>query len=392
LARSRVLHLATTTLTAVALTGALLVSGPARADDLPIAPPATADDAKTAWIEAARGVEELNQAALTAQQQVADRQAAAAAAQAAADATVAGVTAADAQVAAAEVQVAAFRPTLDAVANASLKGARFGSLSSLLTADSADDYLDQVAALDQVATDTLETMASAQQAADAAAAAKTAAGSVRAEAEQAAADAAAAVAAAQQAATDAAAKQAAMRQEIVQYEQVYSALTVAERGEAIEAFENSFLSPEAQAKVDEQAAARAAAGITENNLSALSVSAAPDTAAGIAVAAALTRRGMPYVWGAVGPAEFDCSGLMLWAWQQAGITIPRTSAEQATLPSVPMDQLQPGDLVTFYSPVSHVGMYIGHGLLLHASTTGTPVKVIDLEKAGPNATGHRVPR
>ncbi|WP_157970459.1 C40 family peptidase [Nakamurella deserti] len=393
MARSRLLHLTTGTLTAAALAGALLVAGPALAEPAaPPAPPTTAEDAKTAWIDAAHGVEELNQAVLTAQQQVTDRQAAAAAAQSAAAATVAAVTAADAQVAAADAQVAAFRPTLDAVANASLKGARFSSLSSLLTADSADDYLDQVTALDQVAGDTLATMAAAQQAGSVADAAKAAADATRAQADRAAAEAAAAVVAAEQAAADVAARQVTMRAEIVRYEQVYSALTVAERGEAIEAFENSNLSPEAQVKVDREAAARAAAGITENNLSAMAVSAAPDTAAGIAVAAALTRRGMPYVWGAVGPDEFDCSGLMLWAWQQAGVTIPRTSAEQATLPSVPMDQLQPGDLVTFYSPVSHVGMYIGHGLLLHASTTGTPVKVIAMEKAGPNATGHRVPR
>ncbi len=378
----------TAVLATVALTGTLLVAAPAWADDLPAGPTATTSaDAKTAWIEAARGVEELNQAVLAAQQQVTDRHSAAIAAQAAADATLAAVTAADAQVAAADEAVAAFKPTLDAVANASLKGARFSSLSSLLTADSADDYLDRVAALDQVATDTLETMADAQQAESVADAAKAAADAVRAQAQQAATDAAGAVVAAQQAAADVTARQATMQQEIVKYEQVYSALTVAERGEAVEAFENSNLSPEAQVKVDAEAAARAAAGITENNLSAMSVSAAPDTAAGIAVAAALTRRGMPYVWGAVGPDEFDCSGLMQWAWKQAGIDIPRTSAEQATLESVPMDQLQPGDLVTFYSPVSHVGMYIGHGLLLHASTSRLPVKVIAWRRPAPTPPG-----
>lgn len=336
----------------------------------PRPPPTNSADAKTTWIEASRGVEVLNQSVLLAQQAVVDQQAAAAVARAAADATLT-------QVAAADAQVAAFRPTLDAVATASLKGTRFCALSSLLTADSADDYLDQVTALDQVAADTLATMTATRTHADAAAAD---------------ADAAAAVTGAQQSTADLQAQQATMRQSIVLYEQVYTALTVAERGEAIEAFENSNLSPEAQVKVDREAAARAAAGITENNLSAMSVAAAPDTVAGIAVAVALTRRGMPYVWGAVGPDEFDCSRLMLWAWQQAGITILRTSAEQSRLPSVPMDQLQPGDLVTFYLPVSHVGMYIGNGLLVHASTSGVPVKVIAMEKAGPNATGHRVPR
>ena len=118
---------------------------------------------------------------------------------------------------------------------------------------------------------------------------------------------------------------------------------------------------------------------------------APSVAAGIAVEAALSRQGMPYVWGATGPDEFDCSGLVMWAWQQAGVTIPRTSAEQAAgLTEVPLDQLRPGDLVTFYSPVSHVSMYVGHGMVVHASMPGVPIKVVPLDAAGPNATGHRV--
>jgi cell wall-associated NlpC family hydrolase len=263
--------------------------------------------------------------------------------------------------------------------------------------DSADDYLDRATALDQVATETLETMSAARAAKDAADAAKADAETAHATAQQAADAAAGAVVTAQQAEADATLAQSALGAQILQYEQAYSALSASERGQAIEEFANSNLSPEAQARLAEQAAQRAAAGITDDviagdDISDLSVSAAPDVLGGIAVAAALTRRGLSYVWGATGPDSFDCSGLMLWAWQQAGITIPRTSAEQSTLPEVPLDQLQAGDLVTFYSPVSHVGMYIGNGLVIHASMPGVPITVVPLDKAGPNASGHHVPR
>ena len=100
--------------------------------------------------------------------------------------------------------------------------------------------------------------------------------------------------------------------------------------------------------------------------------------------------GDPWVWGRRGPNAFDCSGLTSWAWAQAGVSIPRTSGGQAGLPSVPLSELQPGDLVTYYSPVSHVAMYIGNGQVVHASTETRPVYVTTVSGAGPNATGHRV--
>ena len=98
-----------------------------------------------------------------------------------------------------------------------------------------------------------------------------------------------------------------------------------------------------------------------------------------ALAAARTRLGMPYVWGAAGPTSFDCSGLTSWAFKQAGVTLPRTSSAQSTVGTpVSKAQLQPGDLVFFYSPVSHVGIYVGNGQILHASTSGQPVKISDM--------------
>lgn len=109
---------------------------------------------------------------------------------------------------------------------------------------------------------------------------------------------------------------------------------------------------------------------------------APSAAAGTAIAAARTRLGLPYVWGATGPDSFDCSGLTGWAYRQAGISLPRTSRQQyAALPHVPLDQLAPGDLVFYATDVSnpatihHVGMYVGAGLSLYAPQTGSVVKI-----------------
>ncbi|WP_329067271.1 C40 family peptidase [Amycolatopsis sp. NBC_01480] len=106
---------------------------------------------------------------------------------------------------------------------------------------------------------------------------------------------------------------------------------------------------------------------------------APAGAAQAAVDAALSRLGKPYQTGATGPNAFDCSGLMLWAYAKAGVSLPRTSRAQSTFgTAIPRDQLQPGDLVFYYSPVSHVGMYLGDGKMVHAPDTGDVVKISPL--------------
>ncbi|MCS5479390.1 NlpC/P60 family protein [Corynebacterium sp. YIM 101645] len=98
------------------------------------------------------------------------------------------------------------------------------------------------------------------------------------------------------------------------------------------------------------------------------------------VAAALAKLGSPYGWGATGPNQFDCSGLMFWAYQQQGKTIPRTSqAQLAGGTPVPRAELQPGDIVGYYPGITHVGMYIGNGQLVHASDYGIPVQVVSVD-------------
>jgi cell wall-associated NlpC family hydrolase len=91
---------------------------------------------------------------------------------------------------------------------------------------------------------------------------------------------------------------------------------------------------------------------------------------------ALGKLGKPYRWGAMGPNAFDCSGLVKWSFGSAGRALPRTSRAMATVGTpVRRADLQPGDLVFFYKPVSHVGIYIGNGKIVHASTSGQPVKI-----------------
>lgn len=101
--------------------------------------------------------------------------------------------------------------------------------------------------------------------------------------------------------------------------------------------------------------------------------------AGAAVAAAASKVGKPYVYGATGPNSFDCSGLTGWAWKQAGVSLPRTSQSQASAGrSVPVDQIQPGDLVIYYSGMSHVAIYAGGGQIIHAPKPGTNVRYAPL--------------
>jgi peptidoglycan DL-endopeptidase CwlO len=96
------------------------------------------------------------------------------------------------------------------------------------------------------------------------------------------------------------------------------------------------------------------------------------SAAEIAIGAAESVLGTTYVWGAADPnVGFDCSGLTSWAWGQAGVSLPHSSELQyEALPHVSLDQIQPGDLLFFYTPISHVALYIGNNQMIHARHPG----------------------
>lgn len=99
----------------------------------------------------------------------------------------------------------------------------------------------------------------------------------------------------------------------------------------------------------------------------------PDaSAAQIAIGAADSALGSSYVWGTAGPDTFDCSGLTSWAYAQAGVYLPHSSAAQASSGAVvpSLSEAQPGDLLFFYSPISHVSLYVGGGTMIHARHPG----------------------
>ncbi|MFJ4963384.1 putative endopeptidase precursor [Streptomyces sp. ADI96-02] len=100
--------------------------------------------------------------------------------------------------------------------------------------------------------------------------------------------------------------------------------------------------------------------------------------------AAKSRVGMPYVWGAAGPGSFDCSGLTSWAFRQAGVSLPRTSQEQANAGTRinSLSALKPGDLIIMRTDLSHVGFYAGNGQILHSPKPGAQVRYESIARSG----------
>jgi peptidoglycan DL-endopeptidase CwlO len=326
------------TLALLAVVATLFVAAPAQAT------PTTS--AEAAELVAARGheleviTEQFNEARVTL-----------AAQQEATKAAIATMEQATAELAAAQQQVRG-------LARTAYTGEGLGSFSALLTSDSADSFVDRMATLQLVAghqSDILERAATAS----------VAAAQAQATAQQAAAEA--------QAQYDAvAAQQAALQAEVDTYRAAFAQLSAQEKQAAVAAHEADRASrsedredPEAPASVPP--AAPAAPVVADSD------------AAQTAVDTAMAQRGKPYVWAAGGPNSFDCSGLTAYAFRAAGIKLPHSSLSQSKMGQpVSRDQLQPGDLVFFYSPVSHVGIYIGNGKMVHAPTSGDVVKVAPL--------------
>jgi cell wall-associated NlpC family hydrolase len=123
-------------------------------------------------------------------------------------------------------------------------------------------------------------------------------------------------------------------------------------------------------------AAAATAGGTSSQQAANQPMSSGDEARTVrAISAAYSELGKPYVWGATGPNQFDCSGLTQHVWAAAGVMLPRTSQEQANAgQSVALSDIRPGDLVVYYSGQTHVGIYVGQGLVIHAPRPGAVVQ------------------
>ena len=191
-------------------------------------------------------------------------------------------------------------------------------------------------------------------------------------------------------------------------EKVLARLTAEERArlqaeEERQARENAAAAERARAEQETQAATNrtpsaspsATPGRTNN---ANSSAQAPAPAAGgssssrglAALAFARAQLGKPYVWGGTGPGGYDCSGLTGAAWRSAGVSLPRTSQQQfGSGRAVSINELAPGDLVFYYSGISHVAIYAGGGQIVHASRPGKPVSYDPL-RSMPIAGARRV--
>ena len=329
-------------LAATAVITAVCVGAPASAVTLTTipalqAPPTNSTDALAQYRAAAQQAEHLNEEALQAQDDFNAKQAEL-------DKANADVAALGQQVQAAQADAAKFQTVVDQFADASfVSGAQYTKLSALLTGTSAQDFLDRSSALAVLADDKNKALAQYTGAVNAAATAQQQATDARNRAQAAKDD-------AQRLLNDLHARQDALNKQVNDLKQLSSRLTAAE-------------------KASQQDTGGAAPNLP-----------APSQAAQEAINVALSKLGSDYVWGATGPSTFDCSGLTLYAYKQAGITLPRTSSAQAgTGVAVPRSQLQPGDLVFFGSPVHHVGIYLGDGKMVHAPDTGDVVKISPLQ-------------
>ncbi len=327
-----------------ALVALMLGATPAMADPPPGPPPAapnpvpaTAADAQAQLDQVQREAEALTeqwhaaQDDLTARKQDITR-------------TQAAVGPAQTLATAARADEEAYRKQVDVVAMATFESGNLDQLDALLASHSPQDFLDQMSALETLSSDyksALDTLIAKVGDADRAQAA-----------------AAAAVGRAQSAADEAtraeqelAARKRDADARIAEAERLLRALSPAQRRERT----GPVVIPPAL------------------------------VGAGIGMAAlraAATQLGKPYVWGAEGPSSYDCSGLTSWAFAKVGVTLPRSSSQQALVGTpVSWNDLQPGDLVFYYHPVSHVGIYAGDGVFINAPESGDVVRYQNLSRS-----------
>jgi peptidoglycan DL-endopeptidase CwlO len=272
----------------------------------------------------------------------------------------AAAQAATAQLEQATADLAAAQQHVRGIARSAFTGEGLGSFQALMGSDSADEFVDRMT--------TLQTIAGHQNGLlEQAATANVAAAQAEAAAQEATAEA--------QAQFDAvAAQQADLQAQVDEYQAAFDRLSAQEQRAAVEAHHGA-----------------AQATRAERQPVATGPIVASSQAAQVAVDTAMAQRGKPYVWAASGPGSFDCSGLTAYAYKAAGVSLPHSSRMQSQMgQSVSRDQLQPGDLVFFYSPVSHVGIYIGNGQMVHAPTSGDVVKVASIDSMGGYSGARRI--
>jgi cell wall-associated NlpC family hydrolase len=315
---------------AAGLTLTLLPGSAAAAPGDPVTQAATPEEATRLVSDADHQLEVVTEQLNDAQETLVQQRAAAQAA---------GQTVADTQ-----AQLAALDEQMRRIARSAFTGENLSRFNALMTSGSADEFISQVSTLDALSGHTDEVLGRVTAAAEAA--------------DRARADAEAAAAAAEQTLADTTARQTDLTARVADYQHQFQALSVVQQQQVVTERSGPVLEPPA-------------------------VVTAPSGAAQVAVDTALAQLGDPYVWAAGGPDAFDCSGLTQYAYAAAGVPLPHSSRGQAAMGTpVARADLQPGDLVFFYSPISHVGMYIGNGRMVHASTAGRPVIVSTVDMKG----------
>lgn len=276
---------------------------------------------------------------------------------------------------AATERLANYQSAVDKLAASHYMGGRTDGFHAILTAGSPQQLIDKLAIQRVMATEMSAQMHYFQVAGEQATQAAEASAASAAEAKTAAEQAAAVRAELQ-------AKQSELQQQIAVVKAQYEALTPNQQ-EALAALPPVPPGTPTAELPAPDAAVLAVPGIDPGDLAPEAALPGGMPGRGTVVQAALSRIGLPYSWGASGPNAFDCSGLVMWAFQHgAGVNLPHSSQALARGGQpVSMGEMQPGDVVTYYSDASHAGIYIGNGLMVHASTYGTPVRVSPVNNA-----------
>ncbi|MET9226359.1 C40 family peptidase [Lentzea sp. NPDC003310] len=299
---------------------------------MPSAHAQPAEDALKAYNDLTREAEKLSQDHLKAQGDLST-----------ANGVVAAATEAEKKALAESEQ---FRGQVDVLTEASFEGARFNNISALLTSSSQQDFLERMQAMNIIAADQNEAVARMSATLEAA--------------QKARGDATNAAAAAEKIAADVSTRKVAMDAQVSTARAKYQSLS----------------------RPQQQTLASTGPKVTVT---------APAGAAGTALNFAMSQQGKPYVFGSNGPNSWDCSSLMQASYRAAGVSIPRTTYDQAKVGrGVGRGEVTAGDLIIYYSGQSHVAMAIDGTRAVHASTEGVPVKVANIDSIGPISVIRRV--
>ena len=277
---------------------------------------------------------------------------------------------------AAKSRLATFRSAVNKFAASMYMGGRTDGMDAILAAESPQQLIGKLAVQRVISTEMATQMASYRAAGEQAAKAERESAKSAADAKTAAEQAAAVRASLQS-------KESQLQVEIAVVKSQYQSLTPGQRTALADPGQAPPpATPVAAARAPE---ALAPGGDAPGEPAPFALPAVPGGGEGtLAIQAAMTQVGQPYAWGGAAPGGFDCSGLVMWAFQQAGIALPHSSQALANGGQpVALSDLQPGDVLTFYSDASHAGIYIGDGLMIHSSTYGQPVRVVPMTSSGP---------